>query len=995
MPYRKPKRSYVLPVVTTLAVAAPLAVLTMSDSPDYRSTTGTELAAVPAQLAEVVLNSTPDIVLPLRELTGLDLPDLHLSDLRMLPLPASLPIPEGLPLPPGVELPKEIPLPRLNSPTTPGQQSAPGQFSTPGSNATPGQSRTPFPGQATAPGQANTPGQATYPGQATTPGQATFPGQATTPGQATVPGQATAPAPNAIPGQTTAPGQATVPGQAAAPGQTTFPGQATAPAPNAIPGQAATPGQATFPGQAAAPVPGAVPGQAVAPAPNAASGQAAAPGQFTSPGQGSFPGQAVAPGQSAFPGQAAGPGQAGVPGQAAPNAIPGQAAAPAQNTAPGPIPAQAPAGTPAPNAPAPGIPADNSGQSQTPATVSGQSAESTPGAMFVADPSRLEPGTTPDTPALAPGAVPPNLVDQVGAQVKELSRDTPFSVVAVTAANLADTKTMVRARQSNGSWGPWFSTEPVDTRRTDHTAPGGKTGTEPIYVGTTKAVQLLTTRKPAAATAPDPTDAAPLVPRSDDPAQMSGVDLTAVLIDPGRGAIDGALHKVAAALPGGGPTFISREGWGADESIRCDGPTYDDGPGGDGLGGITVHHTAGRNDYSKEESAGIVRAIYTYHAQTLGWCDIGYNALVDKYGQVFEGRFGGLDRAVQGAHAGGFNENTAGVALMGNYMSESPTAESIDALGSFIGWRAKIAHLDPIGYTTMYSEGTEYTSYAMGQAVNLPIVFAHRDVGNTSCPGDALYGMMDRIRTIAAGTAGGFTPAPSDYRAAPPSDQGTGTAPAPQQAAPQQATPPQAAPQRPKPDLTQLAALAKKLFDMVDQNPIAKHWVDKGGARGPLGAVQSEPQPAAHGQQYARFANGYVYTAQDGQIVEVLGAILDRFLQLGGDAGVLGLPTSNAYTIPNGLRSDFQNGSLILNQMTGIVTTVWKTYNDTYQQEVARSAPVPAPAPAPAAVPAPAVTPPPAESSAPAEAPAAAQAPLQIPSQAEVFAPDRTPAPAG
>src|SRR5690606_7488362 len=132
-------------------------------------------------------------------------------------------------------------------------------------------------------------------------------------------------------------------------------------------------------------------------------------------------------------------------------------------------------------------------------------------------------------------------------------------------------------------------------------------------------------------------------------------DLTAVLIDPGRGAVDENLQDIAAALPGGGPRVITRDQWGADESIRCQEPTYDDG-----LGGITVHHTAGRNDYSKGESAGIVRAIYAYHSQTLGWCDIGYNALVDKYGQIFEGRYGGLNEPVQGAQSGGLNEDNTG-----------------------------------------------------------------------------------------------------------------------------------------------------------------------------------------------------------------------------------------------------------------------------------------------------------------------------------------------
>lgn len=86
-----------------------------------------------------------------------------------------------------------------------------------------------------------------------------------------------------------------------------------------------------------------------------------------------------------------------------------------------------------------------------------------------------------------------------------------------------------------------------------------------------------------------------------------------------------------------------------------------------------VHHTAGSNDYSPLESAGIVKAIYTYHSKTLGWCDIAYNALVDKYGQVFEGSAGGLTKPVEGFHTGGFNRNTWGVAMIGNFDDVAPT----------------------------------------------------------------------------------------------------------------------------------------------------------------------------------------------------------------------------------------------------------------------------------------------------------------------------------
>lgn len=509
-----------------------------------------------------------------------------------------------------------------------------------------------------------------------------------------------------------------------------------------------------------------------------------------------------------------------------------------------------------------------------------------PGVGFVA-----EGGTPPaDAPALTPGVIPPEFMDAVGAQVKELNRDQPFSMVALTAPDLADTTVMIRAKQPDGSWGQWYEANPIDGA--DGVTAGGHTGTDPIYVGNTTSVQVLVTRKPQQQ-ADDPLGRTPAA--AGGPQQPP--DLTAVLIDPGRGAVDDQLQDIAAALPGGGPRVITRNQWGADESIRCQEPTYDDG-----LGGITVHHTAGRNDYSRSESAGIVRAIYAYHSQTLGWCDMGYNALVDKYGQIFEGRYGGLDKPVQGAHAGGFNENTSGVAIMGDYQVEQPTDASIEATGEFIGWRARVADLDPEGQTIMYSEGTEFTPYAQGEEVHLPVVFAHRDVGNTSCPGDAAYAQMDRIRTIAAGEAGAT-------RSSTPRSQAS------------------------RSDLAALADLTAKLLTMVNDNVIAQYWVSKGGPDGPLGQAVSEPMPASQGQQYAKFVNGYVYTAPDGRVHEVAGPVLDRFLELGADAGALGLPLSDAYPIPEGLRTDFQNGSLILNQAADIVTTVWKTYNDTYQQQ--------------------------------------------------------------
>src|SRR6185369_1940954 len=131
-----------------------------------------------------------------------------------------------------------------------------------------------------------------------------------------------------------------------------------------------------------------------------------------------------------------------------------------------------------------------------------------------------------------------------------------------------------------------------------------------------------------------------------------------------------------------------RSGWRADESIRRAPPLY-----APAIQLAIVHHTAGANSYTRSQSAAIVRAIEIYHVKGNGWNDIGYNFLVDKYGQIFEGRYGGITRNVVGAHAQGFNTGSTGIALIGNYQSGTPTAVQLAALEKLIAWRLDLAHV--------------------------------------------------------------------------------------------------------------------------------------------------------------------------------------------------------------------------------------------------------------------------------------------------------------
>ncbi len=90
-----------------------------------------------------------------------------------------------------------------------------------------------------------------------------------------------------------------------------------------------------------------------------------------------------------------------------------------------------------------------------------------------------------------------------------------------------------------------------------------------------------------------------------------------------------------------------------------------------------------------------------------GWNDIGYNALVDRFGTVYEGRYGGIDRNVVGAHAKGFNTGSFGVAVMGDFRSVEPPPAAVDALVQTLAWRLDLAHVDPLSTFNAISSGNE------------------------------------------------------------------------------------------------------------------------------------------------------------------------------------------------------------------------------------------------------------------------------------------------
>ena len=186
----------------------------------------------------------------------------------------------------------------------------------------------------------------------------------------------------------------------------------------------------------------------------------------------------------------------------------------------------------------------------------------------------------------------------------------------------------------------------------------------------------------------------------------------------------------------------TRHDWGANESLRRCGPSY-----AKSNVAVVVHHTAQTNSYSSGDVPGMIRSDYTYHVQSRGWCDIGYNLLVDRFGRIWDGRYGGIGRAVIGAHAEGFNTGTVGVAYLGSTDHYAPGSAARAAFARVAVYAATTWHFDPASTVVMTSGGSP--RYAAGKRVRLNRVLGHRDTGQTACPGAHLYADLGGIRSAA------------------------------------------------------------------------------------------------------------------------------------------------------------------------------------------------------------------------------------------------------
>ncbi|CAA9364503.1 MAG: hypothetical protein AVDCRST_MAG72-2577 [uncultured Nocardioidaceae bacterium] len=330
--------------------------------------------------------------------------------------------------------------------------------------------------------------------------------------------------------------------------------------------------------------------------------------------------------------------------------------------------------------------------------------------------------------------------ENLKARLAALSAPAPvtgYATVGVTwgpEQSLGDDEIAVSVRSRDArTWSGWEQLEYHD----DHAphpvsaesawAADLRPGTEPIVVGDVERVQVKVVTASGEAPADmqlsvvDPGAATTAVEGpAIDTAQQSGSG--------GGGDADLALSAGSVARP----KIYSRAQWGADERLRD--------PGSLRYGTIRagfVHHTVNANGYSSGQVPSLIRGIYAYHTQSRGWSDIGYNFIVDRFGRIWEGRYGGVARPVVGAHTLGYNEYSFAMSALGNFDVAQPPAAMLRAYGRLFGWKL-----------SLHGVSATDTNQSLGgrsfRAIN-----GHRDAGSTACPGRYLYAQLPKIRTLA------------------------------------------------------------------------------------------------------------------------------------------------------------------------------------------------------------------------------------------------------
>ncbi|XP_076752878.1 peptidoglycan-recognition protein SC2 [Xylocopa sonorina] len=128
---------------------------------------------------------------------------------------------------------------------------------------------------------------------------------------------------------------------------------------------------------------------------------------------------------------------------------------------------------------------------------------------------------------------------------------------------------------------------------------------------------------------------------------------------------------------------------------------------------VVIHHGGiARYCFDENGCSAIVRSYQNLHIDNRGWFDIGYSFVVGEDGNVYEGR--GWDYV--GAHAPGYNTQSIGICVIGDFSDFLPNDKALNAVKALIDYGVSLGKISE-----------DYH------------VVGHRQVRNTLCPGTTFY----------------------------------------------------------------------------------------------------------------------------------------------------------------------------------------------------------------------------------------------------------------
>jgi hypothetical protein len=290
----------------------------------------------------------------------------------------------------------------------------------------------------------------------------------------------------------------------------------------------------------------------------------------------------------------------------------------------------------------------------------------------------------------------------------------------------------LRVRQPGGRWSRWAEAGAGDDGPDGGARHSAHSAGAPVWAGGANRVQLRTARR-----LPGLRVRLINTTGSATPGARARTRVTVAR----RGAFGARrIPKTSARMP----AIVPRAAWGASRCKPRDTPSYGN------VRVAYVHHTVSLNGYSRASAASMVLGICLFHRNGNGWDDIGYNFLIDRYGTVYEGRAGGVDAPVLGAQAGGFNSESTGVSMIGNFTSSAPPKAAMQSLAKLLAWKLSLHGVPATGRVKVTSAGGGSTGYRAGTKVTVNRISGHRDVDLTACPGAALYRRLPALRRSVA-----------------------------------------------------------------------------------------------------------------------------------------------------------------------------------------------------------------------------------------------------